>query len=294
MLNFELYKVFYLTAKLGSLSKAASTLYLTQPSVSHSIKQLENAFGVSLFARNSKGVSLTKEGSVLFSYIEQAYHFIGLGEEKLAAIKNLEEGVLKIGGSDSLCKHYLLPYLDSFHEQHPGIQIRLIHGTTPEIVSYLKEGKIDLGIVRNPASDPQLDIKTGITIQDCFVAGQKYSELVGEVITLERLMAYPIILFSRNSHSRYAITQFFLEQGVQLEPEFELGSVDLLIEFAKRGLGISFVTKEFAAKELEEGSLFEILLDVELPPSRVDIITLKNMPVSEAAGAFIGKILKEA
>lgn len=293
MLNFELYKVFYLTAKLGSLSKAASVLYLTQPSVSHSIKQLENAFGVSLFARNPKGVSLTKEGSVLFSYIEQAYHLIGLAEEKMAAIKNLEEGVLKIGGSDSLCKHYLLPYLDSFHEQHPGIQIRLIHGTTPEIVSFLKEGKIDLGIVRMPVSDPQLNIKTGITIQDCFVAGPKYKEIIGKVITLERLMDYPIILFSRNSHSRIAITQFFLEQGFQLEPEFELGSVDLLIEFAKRGLGISLVTKEFASKELEEGSLFEISLDVELPPSRVDIITLKNVPVSKAGCAFINKILKE-
>ncbi len=111
MVNFELYKVFYLTAKSGSLSKAAKELYITQPSVSHSIKLLEDTLGLQLFARTSKGVELTKEGAVLFSYIEQAYNFISLAEEKLSELRNFSSGEIKIGGSDSLCKHYLLPFL---------------------------------------------------------------------------------------------------------------------------------------------------------------------------------------
>lgn len=114
--------------------------------------------------------------------------------------------------------------------------------------------------------------------------------LKGLTLTPEQLLAHPLILFSRNSHSRYAVTELFRKHGYLLEPEFELGSVDLLIEFAKKGLGISFVTKEFVAKELEEQSLFEVALDMRLPSSRVAVITLKNMPLSKAARTFIDKI----
>lgn len=290
MINYELYRVFYLAAKLGSLTKAANALYITQPSVSHSIKQLEEAFGMPLFARNAKGVSLTKEGTVLYSYVEQASNFLSLAEAKMSELKSLGDGQLRIGGSDSLCKHYLLPFLESFNEQYPGIKIHLLHGTSPEIITYLKEGKIDLGIVRMPVHDPQLEVREGITIQDCFVAGQKYEELRGRILTLPQLLKYPIIIFSRNSHSRQAITKLVNEHGCSLVPEFELGSVDLLIEFAKKGLGLSFVTKQFAAKELEEQNLFEVQLDTPLPASKVAIATLKNMPLSNAAHTFIEQL----
>ncbi|UUZ92079.1 LysR family transcriptional regulator [Paenibacillus sp. P25] len=264
--NYELYKVFYWAAKTGSLTQAAKALYLTQPSVSHAIKQLEDRFGITLFYRNSKGVALTKEGAILYSYIEQSQIYITLAEEKMAALKNLESGELRIGGADSLFKHYLLPYLEDYHEQHPGIRLHLNHGTTPEIISFLKEGRIDLGVVRMPMVDPQLEVKESFQLQDCFVAGARYAELQGHVLSLDRSLQHPIILFSRNSRARMAITELFQSYGHQLKPEIEVGSVDLLVEFARKGLGISYVTREFVTKELEEGSLFEIQLDVRLPP----------------------------
>ncbi|MGG1520009.1 LysR family transcriptional regulator [Paenibacillus oryzisoli] len=290
MVNFELYKVFYLTAKSGSISKAAKELYITQPSVSHSIKVLEEQLGMILFSRTSKGVELTKEGSVLYSYIEQAYNFISMAEEKLQELRTLSSGEIKIGGSDSLCKHYLLPFLETFHVQHPHVQIHLVHGTTPEIVKQLKEGKIDIGIVRLPIEDEQLQVREGITIQDIFVTGPKYRELSMNKVTLAKLKTYPIILFSRNSFSHNFITRLFHDNDLVLEPEIELGSVDLLIEFAKIGFGVSFVTREFVAKELAEGSLYEVNLDAHIPPTKIGIITLKNMPLSMAATAFVDEL----
>ncbi|MEK3786174.1 LysR family transcriptional regulator [Paenibacillus sp. FSL K6-1230] len=285
--NYELYKVFYWAAKTGSLTQAAKALYLTQPSVSHAIKQLENSFGMTLFNRNAKGVELTQEGNVLYSYIEQSQIFISLAEEKMAALKKLESGELRIGGSDSLFKHYILPYLENFHHKFPGIKLHLNHGTTPEVISFLKEGKIDLGVVRMPIVDPQLEVKETLQLKDCFVAGEKYAALKGEVLTLDKLLEYPIILFSRNSRVRVAITELFESFGQRIRPEIEVGSVDLLIEIAKRGLGISYVTREFVTKELEEGSLFEVQLDVQLPPSHVGLMIMKNMPLSSAATRFI-------
>lgn len=285
--NYELYKVFYWAAKTGSLSQAAKALYLTQPSVSHAVKQLEESFGVALFYRNARGVELTQEGAVLFSYIEQSHILITLAEEKMAALKNLESGELRIGGSDSLFKHYLLPYLEHFHEHHPGVKLHLHHGTTPEVITFLKEGRIDLGVVRMPIIDPQLEVKESFQLQDCFVAGARYAELKDAVLSPEELLQHPIILFSRNSRARMTITELFHNYGFSIKPEIEVGSVDLLIEFAKRGLGISYVTREFVSKELEEGALFEVRLNVPLPPSQVGILTKRSMPLSSAAQAFV-------
>lgn len=288
--NYELYKVFYWAAKTGSLTQAAKVLFLTQPSVSHAIKQLEDSFGLTLFQRNAKGVVLTQEGSMLYSYIEQSQILISLAEEKMAALKNLESGELRIGGSDSLFKHYLLPYLQTFRQLYPGIKLHLNHGTTPEIISVLKEGKIDLGVVRMPIVDPQLQVRESFQLNDCFVAGEGFAELKGQVLSLEKLQQYPIILFSRNSRVRMAITELFESYGYHVKPEIEVGSVDLLIEFARRGLGISYVTREFISKELQEGSLFEVKLDVELPPSRVGIMTKQGLPLSIAASKFIALV----
>ncbi|MFD0681651.1 MULTISPECIES: LysR family transcriptional regulator [unclassified Paenibacillus] len=287
MINYELYKVFYWAAKTGSLSKAAKSLFLTQPSVTHAIKQLEESFGITLFYRNSKGVALTPEGIILYSYIEKSQILISLAEEKMAALKNLDSGELRIGGSDSLFKHYMLPYLETYHEKYPGIKLHLNHGTTPETISFLKEGKIDLGVVRMPIVDSQLEVMKGIQLQDCFVAGARYDELKDRVLSLELLLQYPIILFSRNSRVRMAITELFESYGYQIKPEIEVGSVDLLIEFARKGLGISYITKEFISKELEEGSLFEIQLDIQMPPSQVGFMIMRNMPLSNAASKFI-------
>ncbi|MBD2843617.1 LysR family transcriptional regulator [Paenibacillus sp. IB182496] len=285
--NYELYKVFYLAAKTGSLSQAAKALYLTQPSVSHAIKQLEDSFGLVLFHRTSKGVTLTQEGALLYSYIEQSHILITRAEEKMAALKNLDDGELRVGGSDSLFKHYLLPYLESFHRQYPGVRIHLNHGTTPEVIAFLKEGRIDLGVVRMPIVDPQLQVRESFQLQDCFVAGEGYSELKNTELSMEELLHYPIILFSRNSRARMAITELFQSYGYPLKPEFEVGSVDLLIEFARKGLGISYVTREFVSRELEDGSLFEIRLDVPLPPSQVGLMTMRNMPLTNAASRFM-------
>ncbi|MCR2803858.1 LysR family transcriptional regulator [Paenibacillus soyae] len=285
--NHELYKVFYWAAKTGSLSKAAKAVYLTQPSVSHAIKQLEDSFGISLFHRTAKGVTLTQEGAILYSYIEQSQVLITLAEEKMAALKNLDSGELRIGGSDSLFKHYLLPYLEEFHLKYPGIKLHLNHGTTPEVMAFLKEGRIDLGVVRLPIVDPQLKVRESIKLQDCFVAGARYAELKGEVLSLEKLLEHPIILFSRNSRARMAITELFQSYGRTIKPEIEVGSVDLLIEFARKGLGISYVSREFVSQELEDGSLFEIQLDVQLPPTHVGILTMRSTPLSQAASRFI-------
>ncbi|MDF2959522.1 MAG: LysR family transcriptional regulator [Paenibacillus sp.] len=283
--NMEWYRVFYFTAKAGSLSKAAEELFITQPAVTHSIKQLEAKLGGQLFFRTSKGVKLTAEGEVLFKYIEQAYHFISNGERKIAEMHQLIEGEIVIGAGDTLCRHYLLPHLQRFHEAYPKIKIQVTNRTTAETVSLLKEGKIDLGIVNLPLipGDNKIDILESIQIEDCFVAGLSYKHLSETPVSLEALLGHPIILLEKGSSIRAYIDRFAGEQGFTIKPEIELGSIDLLMEFARSGFGIACVIKNFAAQELAESKLYEIRLETPIPARNVGIVTLKGTPLSVAA-----------
>lgn len=157
--NMDWYRAFYEVAQTGSFSKAAERMYITQPAVSHAIKQLEDRLGGALFFRTSRGAKLTAEGEVLFKFVSQAHHFLENGTKKIAEMRNLMAGEVKIGAGDTLCRHYLLPYLESFHNEYPDVKIQVTNRTTRETVSLLKEGRIDFGIVNLPLEDRHLHIR---------------------------------------------------------------------------------------------------------------------------------------
>nr|WP_250886725.1 LysR family transcriptional regulator [Bacillus sp. SM2101] len=288
-----MYRVFYITATEKSFSLAAKKMFLTQPSVSHSIKQLEEKLDTLLFVRTSKGVRLTKEGEMLFHFVEQAFHFIEKGEKKVNELKNLMSGEISIGSSDSLCKHYLLPHIKTFTDKYPQVQIQLKHGTTPNIIELLKKGKIDLGIVHLPIEDNQVDVTEFINIHSCFVVSSKYKKLLKNEVSLKELLTYPLITFSKNSSSRKFIEALFKKHDLTIEPEIELGSVDLLIECSKIGLGVGFVTKEFVTEELEQNLLYEVNLQEDIPVRKLGIVTLKNTPISVGSKKFIKSMKKK-
>ncbi len=285
--NLEWYKVFYITAIAGSFSRAADQLFITQPAVTHTIKQLEAKHKGQLFFRTSRGVQLTNEGHMLFQYIEQAYNLITMGERKLAEMHNLMEGEVRIGAGDTLCKHYLLPHLEVFHALYPSIKLQITNRTTSETIQLLKSGSIDFGIVNLPIVDEQLIIRDSIEIQDCFVAGAPFKQLATAPLTLEQLTEHPILLLEKGSNTRTFIDQYARQLHVTIQPDIELGSIDLLVEFARTGLGIACVIKNFITSELAQASLYELRLDPPIPPRRVGIITLKNVPISVATERFI-------
>ena len=117
------YRIFYAVARAGNISRAAKELFISQPAISKSISKLEESLGMALFIRNSRGVSLTAEGQVLFQHVEAAFEALERGENELKQIQNLHIGQLKIGVSNTLCKYILLPYLKGFIAQYPHVRI---------------------------------------------------------------------------------------------------------------------------------------------------------------------------
>ena len=287
-MNLELYKTFYQIARSGSILKASEQLYISQPAVSRAIRQLEHELGCSLFFRTSRGVRLTQQGQVLFEHIDRAFGFIATGEKKIAELQSLSAGEISIGVSDTLCKYYLIPYLKLFNTYHPAIRIHVTCPSTPGIIKLLKAGKIDFGIINMPLDDDQLSYKNIMEIQDCFVAGEKYRQLSYKVLSVRELVKYPLLLLERSSNTRIYIDEYFRQNSISVEPAFELGNIDLLMQFARYDFGLACVIRNFVEDELDEGRFYEIKLAEKIPPRSICAVWLKEVPLSAAAREMIG------
>lgn len=292
-IRLDLYKIFLEVAKTGSFSKGAKNLYMTQPAVSQAINQLERELDIRLFTRTPRGVVLTNEGQILFEYINSAMNLIEVGEVKLAEAKNLLTGALRVGVGDTISRYYLLPYLERFHNEYPNIKLKIINRTTFETCELLKSGEIDIGICNLPIKDSALNIIKLLDIQDIFVCGEKYKHLTSEKLSFSQLAELPLILLEDKSNSRQYVERFILSKGVKIEPEIELGSHDLLLEFAKINLGISCVIKEFSKEYLEKGILYHVKLAEEIPKRSIGVCFLKSVSLSSAAERFIQLLVKE-
>ncbi len=287
-INLDLYKVFYHVVQTGSISKASQELFISQPAVSQSVRLLESKLGGKLFFRTPRGITLTPEGEVLYKYIEQGYNLIMLAESKFSEAINLDSGVIRIGASDMTLKYFLLPYLEEFHKQYPKVRIKVANGTSPETVEALKRGIIDIGVASLPLTeDKTLDVIEAMEIQDCFVSNYRFGFLSEKQISVSELIDYPVIMLEKNTSTRKYIDKYLSQNSVSIIPEIELSTSDLLVQFARRGLGISCVVRNFAEEYISNGSLFEINLKEKIAPRQIGLIKLHNVPLTAAAKSFM-------
>lgn len=290
MVNLELYRVFHAVAKCGSLTKAAEALYLSQPAVSQSIKQLESQLGGRLFLRTPKGMEFTESGRIMAKYIEEAIGLIEEAENKFSELKGIKLSTIKIGASDTLCKYYLLKYIEIFHKTYQ-INLQVLNRTTSETIQLLKERKIDLGFVNLPVDDDSLNIiEPCMELNDIFVCSRDFMPDTEEIFPLKKLEDYPLLLLEMTSNTRRSISNFTHSMGIHLHPDIELGSLDLVIEFAKCGLGIGCVPREYVTEELKSGVLFEVKTAPTLPVRGIGLITLEKTPINHTVKKFIDLI----
>ncbi|MBQ7370110.1 MAG: LysR family transcriptional regulator [Clostridia bacterium] len=290
MANLELYRVFYTVAKCGSLTKAAEQLYISQPAVSQSIKQLENQLGVSLFNRNHKGMELSAQGGkLIFARVEEALRLFDESEALLTQMKTSATGNIRIGASDTIFEYFLADKIVEFHEKFPAIKIELISGITPETIDDLKTEKCDVAFVNLPIEvDEDLILKGNcMRLNDVFVAGEKFKELSEKTQPISALKGYPLIMLDEKTVARRSLDHYLKNLGVTLTPSIEIESWDLMKRLATRGMGIGVIPREYATKAIERGELFEIKTDPALPPRSVGMLLPKNRTSPFALRAFL-------
>lgn len=284
-INLEYYKIFYYVATELSITGAAKKLCISQPAVSQAVKQLEQGLGIELFTRRAKGVSLTRAGTLLYSYVGNGYETILAGEEQLAKMMNLEYGEVRIGASDMTLQFYLLPYLEKFHQLYPEIKVTVTNAPTPQTIEHLKQGRIDFGVVTKPLeADSQFEIATVRKIQDVFVAGDKFRYLGERILSYSELSKLPLICLEGDTSTRKYVEGFLERNQVTVTPEFELATSDMIVQFAMRNLGVGCVVEDFAKTQIENGELIRLQFEEQIPEREMCLVIDKRSTMSVAAG----------
>ena len=253
--KLENYRVFCKVAQHKSFSGAAQELFLSQPAVSQSVRQLEEQLRMQLFVRSSKKVELTPQGSILYEYASSA-----LG---------------------------LLPALERFHQLYPKVHLSIFNRTSASSLELLHAGRIDAAFVNLPIEDDRITVHWESPVQDIFVAGQKFAELKDKPLTARQLARLPLIMLEHKANSRVYVQRFFLRQGVELQPEIELASYELMGELARINLGVSCMVRQFCRQELQSGKLFELSLTEPVPPRSIGMVSLKGVSLPPSVSRFV-------
>lgn len=293
-ISLEYYRVFYQVATLGSITMAAEQLCISQPAVSQAVKQLETALNSRLFVRTSKGVHLTQEGELLYGYVERGLETILDGERNLKRMQDLDTGEVRIGASDMTLQFYLLPYLEDFHETYPGVKVIVSNAPTPETMKSLADGKIDFGVVTTPV-EVLGDVKLVPVreIRNVFVAGEKFGHLRGKCLRYEELRELPCIVLEGNTSTRAFTDEYLKEWGVELAPEFELATSDMVVQFAARNMGIGCVVEDFAKEKIDSGELFCLEFESPMPVRQMCVVTDHKSAMSPAGRKLLKMMLGE-
>lgn len=287
--NLNHYKVFYTVAKCKNISKAADALFISQPAISKTLSKLEESLDCHLFHRTSRGVTLTQEGELLYERIREAFQIIDSGEEELKHINELGIGQIRIGVSTTLCKYILLPYLQSFVQEHPHIKITISCQSSLHTMELLENGLIDIGLIGIPRQNSSIVYSEIRQIQDTFVTTQTYLDnlSIREQNQKDLFLSANLMLLDQENITRQYINDYFYRNQIRTNQILEVSTMDLLIEFAKIGLGVACVIREFVENELNDGSLIEIPLTQSIEPRSVGFAYSKTHAPSKSTMQFL-------
>lgn len=287
--NLSSYRIFYTVANTGNISKAAKELYISQPAISKSIQKLEEIVGCKLFSRSSRGVVLTDEGKLLYEHVSEAFETLTLGEEKLKRSIELGVGHLKIGVSSTLCKYLLLPYLKEFIRQNPHISISISCQSTNDTLKLLEDNKIDIGLIGKPENLKNIHFDFLEEIEDIFVAAKDYlRNLKARGIQKDHILqSSTLMLLDKNNMTRQYIDDYLQENQIIIKDSIDISDMDLLIDFARIGVGVACVIKNFVREDLENGTLVEIPLGFPIHKREVGFAYKTTTKPSKSLAEFI-------
>ena len=161
------------------------------------------------------------------------------------------------------------------------------------MLGLLRAGRVDIAFASAPGDADDLEHVPCLQTHTCFVAAPDYPCDFSRSYTPEEIAAFPLILLEKKASSRTYIEKYFLQRGIKLTPEIELGARSLLVDLAKIGFGVAGVTREFVQSELDRGEIRELSTSFSIPPRSVDLCMLRSVPPSAATQRFAQDLLKK-
>jgi DNA-binding transcriptional LysR family regulator len=283
-------EIFAKVAELGSFSRAAEALFLTQPTISEHVRALEDELGVQLLDRLGRGATPTRAGQLLLGY---ARRMLALSREAHQALERFQgrmSGELVVGGS-TIPGEYVLPALiGQFKVKFPDISISLLIGSTRQVSDWVEEGRVEVGVVGARPSARTLQAKELMPDELVVVVPASHPWATRRATTLGDLQKEPMVVRERGSGSREAVEHALQEAGVSLANlrlVGEMGSTQAVKQAVRAGVGIALISRRAVEDECRAG----LLACVKVKDLRVArafyLVTHRDRTRSPLAQAFV-------
>lgn len=287
MANYNLYKIFLAVAEEKNLTKASSRLYVSQPAISNSIKELEIELGCELLIRKNKGVDLTPYGEKLYEKCKSVVEKMEDIEEYFSSLKQKSSGLIKIGVNTSNLNQLFFDSITELLKTYENAEISISRFSEKELYEQLEIGKLDYISVDSEFSKDNLEIVTEFNIDYQIIGDEKYYNLYKKnPLTIQKLSEENLILANKSYTSRVNIDEFFRKNYISLSPKFELDGYGYVKNFVEMGYGLSIVNPYYFQKEIDEGKLFIINKKFNFPKRKIILAKVKNKKNTEILNKF--------
>ncbi len=251
-MNYEKLKTFIVVAEKKSFSEAAKLLFVTQPTITAQIKALEEELSTKLFERTTKKVNLTQSGIILMNYAKEIVRLNDTARKEITEIENTVYGELSIGCSFTIGEYIMPEFLKQFKDMYPLIQIKVDITNSNNIISDIKDQRVDVGLIETPIDDSEIVVESFLEDELILIASPLSFSSENPVISVEELKALPLIVRERGSGTRAVVNQYLKQSGVREEDMnivMELGSTEAIKAAVEAKLGISITSKSAIKKE---------------------------------------------
>ncbi len=284
--TFRQLRVFTEVAQQGSMARAAAALHLTPPAVSMQIKEVEAQVGLALFERHGRQVTLSTAGEYFLVHARRLLADLKQADDAMARFKRLDHGLLTIG-IVTTAQNFVPQLLARFHEEHPGIDVRLrVVGNREQLVAMMQAGEVDLSVMGRPPKEIAARAEAFAAHPLVFVCPPDHPLLKIGHPPVSALEGYAFIVREQGSGTRAAMEAFFAEHRCEPRITMEMSSNETIKQAVMAGMGLSFLSLHTIGLEVRSGLLH--LLDVEgTPLMRMwNVVHLQSKLLSPAAEAF--------
>lgn len=262
-INYNLYKSFLVVFETGNISRAADLLYISQPAVSHNIKELEKQLGIQLFYKKANGMNATNEAEILYRYISSAFNSIWKGEQTISDMAGLKTGTVKVGIPSYLSVLYLSDIITEFRQKYPNIKIEIVSKPTIDLVNMLQTQNIDILIDSQPiaAEKGKTEVKYLTSFSHCFITTDKF--FTDKKVGVDTLNSLPLIISSITSEEIKLLKNSVSE--LKVNPIIEAWTTEAMLKLVKDGNGVGYIQEEYVKDEIANGTLKKFDISFTLP-----------------------------
>lgn len=289
-MNFRKLKIFFETAKCLNMTKVAKSMYISQPSISQAIAELESDLDVKLFDRIGKRLYLTHEGEVYFEYSRRILNLYEEANSTIRSSKEGQKGKIVIGASTTIGIYILPELIKEFNELHKNIEISLIIENTQLIEELIMENKVDIALVEGHIKSDELEILTVGYDELIFIANPGNTIFSKKKITLKDLEDEKFIMREAGSGTREFLENYLINRDCNYDIYMELGDTEAIVRIVETGLGIACVSCKATEERIKEGLIREIKIEDVNISRELYLVYHKDKFISKNLEIFIDEI----